>query len=206
MASTAGPDSSHPALAGEDPQLLFGVAQDLAWRHHNLPRSEHASPEQSHPCRVSYSLVNSDGQPIARIPLGQLQQGLLQRRRDLRRLLRRGGISVQPSRAAWYDAQQLSKSIKKLPHASIALAWAISTGQPYPRTPELARLLPLGLLLLLLGVIPGLVFFYLLWRRWNRYQEELERLLKRWRAAGSADPSTDFLIRCIARSGTESHS
>lgn len=206
MASTAGPDSNHPALPGEDPQLLFGVAQDLAWRHHNLPRSEHASPEQSHACRVSYSLVNSNGQPIARIPLGQLQQGLEQRRRALRRLLRRAGIHWKPSRSSWYEAEEIVKAIKKLPHASIALAWAISTGQPYPRMPDLARLLPLGLLLLLLGVIPGVVFLYVLWRRWNRYQEELERLLKRWRVAGIPDPSTHFLKSCIARPGTESHS
>jgi hypothetical protein len=201
MASTAGSDSSASPLPDVDPQLLFGVAQELAWKLHNLPLSEHASPEQSHPCRLSYSLVNSAGEPIARIPLDQLQEGLADRRRTLQRLLRQARIEWKPSRSAWYDAQQVIKEIKKKPHGFIALTWAVSTGLPYPRAPRYARQLPLVLLLLLLGVIPGLVLITTLVKRRNRYRQELEQLVKRWRVAGIPDPDISFLVSVIARSG-----
>jgi hypothetical protein len=202
------PQPIAPALPIQeaDPQLLFGIAQELASRHHNLALDGRASREQSHPCRVSYALRDGDGRLIVRIPIEQLEQGLRERSRDLLRLLRAAGIDWRSSRAAWYDVLQLNEAIKKQPYEVIALTWAISKGHPYPRRALGPRELLTALLLLLCFVIPGLVYLYLLARRQLRHQRELERLATRWRREGMPDPDRDFLLGLITRPEARSRS
>ncbi len=201
MPSTADPDSPAFSIANTDAQLLFGVAQEFAWRHHNLPPGDRASAEHSHPCRLSYALNDSDGQLIMRIPIRELEQGLRQRRRALLRLLRlrSAGITWTPSRAARYDLQQLNQAIKKQPRSVMALIWAISTGQPYPRPAIGRRQVLITVLLLLCLLIPGLVYIALLAKRQRRYQKELEQLTKQWRAAGMPEPDDTLLLSLIHR-------
>jgi hypothetical protein len=201
MASTAGPDSPGLPIPDADPQLLFGVAQEFAWRHGALPRGERASRDTSHPCRVSYALRDGDGQLIARIPLQQLQQGLRERRQALRRLLRSAGITWKPSRAAWYDIQQLNQAIRKQQRSFMALTWAVSTGQPYPRAPIGRQEVLIAVLLLLCFLIPGIVYIAVLVKRQQRYQADLEQLVKRWRGAGMPDPDDTLLLGLLAQPG-----
>ncbi len=198
MVSTAGPDAPALSIANTDAQLLFGVAQEFAWRHHNLPPGDRASAEHSHPCRLSYALNDSDGQLIMRIPIRELEQGLRQRRRALLRLLRSAGITWTPSRAAWYDLQQLNQAIKKQPRSVMALIWAISTGRPYPQPAIGRRQVLITVLLLLCLLIPGLVYIALLAKRQRRYQKELEQLTKQWRAAGMPEPNDTLLLSLIS--------
>ncbi|MEO1002657.1 MAG: hypothetical protein AAFX65_06040 [Cyanobacteria bacterium J06638_7] len=199
MTLSANSDSPPFPQAPHDAELLFGVAQEVAWRDRSLPRGAQASPEHSHPCRLSYALKGGDGELIARIPLPQLQQGLGERRDAMRRLLRSAGITWKPSRAAWYDLQQINKAISRQPRSFMALIWAISKGQPYPRPAFGLSQLLVALLLLLCLLIPGLVYIALLLRRQQRYERDLQQLVKRWRAAGSPAPDDTLLLKLIDR-------
>ena len=48
------------------------------------------------------------------------------------------------------------------------------------------------IVLLLCGLLPGLVFLLWLWRRRQRYQEELTALVRRWRQTGQPEPEASF--------------
>ena len=170
-----------------NPEDLFAAAQDFA-RSRGLLHERRASPEQSRFSRVSYVLNDSNGAVIARIPIAEVR-ALARARHAL--LMRLPGIKDVAEISRKRHTDRL-RSFRQQPDHVRALAWALSEGRRVPTGAFSRRDLLLGLLLLLLGVIPGVIYLFWAWARHRQYLRDLESLMVRWRGQKRPDPSEEW--------------
>ncbi len=174
------------------PSALFDAAVQSAFESGRLKTRSQASLEHSHRSVSSYALVAADGGLIVRLPLTEVLKLATRRQRRFEALVRLKALKRLPLQAR-------RKQFWRLPRRRHVLAWAIAAGQPIPP----GRMGPcswvLALVLLALGLLPGLL--YLAWAvpRDRRYRQALAALERRWLAAGKPEPS-DPAFQSLLRS------
>jgi hypothetical protein len=178
-------------MAAHLPSALFDAAVQSAFESGRLKTRSQASLERSHRSASSYALVAADGGLIVRLPLTEVSKLATRRQRRFEALVRLKALKRLPS-------QERRERFRSLPSQRRLLAWAIACGEPIPPGRMGPRSWVLALLLLALGVLPGLL--YLAWAvpRDRRYRQALAALERRWLVAGKpepSDPAFQFLLR-----------
>jgi hypothetical protein len=170
---------------------LHAAALGLAL-HSGLIRSvAEVSAHLSHASSSSYALIAEDGRLLVRFPLARVKQWAKRRERVLARLERRQRLARRPvyNRRADFRSQ---------PDRVRALAWSISTGQPIPPGRFGPTQVLLALLLLLLGLVPGVIYLVWAWPRHLAYQQSLRKVERLWLAAGTPDPVDSAFQRLVS--------
>ena len=201
-----------PSRFGTEPTSyeanLFAAAQDLARRRGDLRHGRLAAAKQSHRSGGAYVLSDAGGRIISRLPLQHVRLELRKRYGVLRylmqRLTNRGFRPVNLIEARRDLCTQ---------HGEVrALAWAVAAGRRLPEGRPLRRLdLLISLLLVLLGLIPGvallslipgLVFLAVVLRRNITFRHNLDQLHRRWLAAIRPEPDDACLERIYRLQGS----
>ncbi|MEB3263430.1 MAG: hypothetical protein VKJ66_03565 [Synechococcus sp.] len=178
--------------------VLFAAAQDVARRRGKMDSRRPASVKHSRHTGVSYTLADSDGDVIARLPLWSVQRAARQRALLLSRLAE--------GRKVWSTLSLGEQRVqfRTRPFEIRALAWALSNGRRVPQGRFDRDKLLTSLLLLLLAVAAGLItgnlavflvlllpwlaFTVLVVKEHRAYRHNLTGLVARWKAAGKPDP------------------
>jgi hypothetical protein len=170
---------------------LFDAAVQHALESRLIRARSEASLDASHRSDGSYVLMSADGALIERLPLAVVSKLARTRERRFEVLADVEVLKRLPLQARREHFGVLSRRRR-------ALAWAIAVGEPIPRGRMGPGAWGLTVVLLLLGLVPGLV--YLAWAlpRDGRYRRALAALERRWVAAGKPeppDPAFQFLLR-----------
>jgi len=168
--------------------LLFAAAQDVAREEGKLADGMYGSLEQSRISSTSFTLMGADGQTIARVPLAKAREVIGVRRQIARDMTRQAGLEITP-----YANDQSNKSnFRNLPEEIRALAWAISNGRRFPVKGYQRRDIWIGLLLLIPGIIPGVLYLGWIAQKRRRYEKSLKELVKRWHTYGRQNPAPNL--------------
>ncbi len=169
------------------PESLFAAAQDVA-RRLGLLESKSACQESCRCTKASYVLNDSNGVFIARLPMAKVRRTAQERHRQLLHLK---GIRevAQISQVRQIDRHTTFRS---QPDEIRALAWALSDGRRIPSGAFSKRDWVVGLVLLIPGIIPGMIYFA--WASWRhqQYARDMKALMMRWRGKKRPDPSNDW--------------
>ncbi|CAK6692298.1 hypothetical protein BBFGKLBO_01207 [Synechococcus sp. CBW1107] len=170
---------------------LQAAALGLALRSGMIQSIAEVSAHLSHASSSSYALMAADGRLLVRFPLARVKQWAKRRERVLARLERRQRLARLPvdNRRADFRSQ---------PDRTRALAWSISTGQPIPPGRFGPTQALVALLLLLLGLVPGVIYLAWAWPRQAAYQQALRQVERRWLAAGMPDPQDSAFQRLVS--------
>jgi len=168
-------------------ESLFAAAQDVA-RLLGLLEGRLASFDHSRITGVSYVLNDGNDGFIARVPLAEVRRTAKARYSLLMRIK---GIKdvARISRVRKIDRQA---TFRIQPDHVRALAWALSDGRRIPRGCFTQRDLLIGLVLLIPGVLPGLIYLVWAWRRHQQYTKDLKALVVRWRGLQRPDPRPEW--------------
>ena len=168
--------------------LLFAAAQDVAREEGKLADGMYGSLEQSRISSSSFTLMSSSGQMIARVSLAKAREVIRMRRQIARDMTRKAGLDITPY------ANDLSnkRNFRNLPEEIRALAWAISNGRRFPTKGYHRRDIWIGLLLLIPGIVPGVLYLGWIAQKRRRYQKRLKELVTRWHTYGRQNPAPNL--------------
>jgi hypothetical protein len=168
--------------------LLFAAAQDVAREEGKLADGVYGSLEQSRISATSFTLVSASGQLIARVSLAKTREVMGMRRQIARDMTRKAGLEITP----YANDQSNKRNFFTLPDEVRALAWAISNGRRFPVKGYQRRDIWIGLLLLIPGIIPGVLYLgWIALKRW-RYEKNLKELVARWVTNGRPNPAPNL--------------
>ena len=168
--------------------LLFAAAQDVAREEGKLADGVYGSLEQSRISATSFTLVSASGQLIARVSLAKTREVMGMRRQIARDMTRKAGLEITP----YANDQSNKRNFFTLPDKVRALAWAISNGRRFPVKGYQRRDIWIGLLLLIPGIIPGVLYLgWIALKRW-RYEKNLKELVARWVTKGRPNPAQNL--------------
>ena len=168
--------------------LLFAAAQDVAREEGKLADGVYGSLEQSRISATSFTLVSASGQLIARVSLAKTREVMGMRRQIARDMTRKAGLEITP----YANDQSNKRNFFTLPDEVRALAWAISNGRRFPVKGYQRRDIWIGLLLLIPGIIPGVLYLgWIALKRW-RYEKNLKELVARWVTKGRPNPAQNL--------------
>lgn len=169
------------------PEALFAAAQDEA-RQQGLLKGRLASLDHCRISKTSYVLNDHQGKFIARLPTARVQH-VAKLRHHL--LMNIAGLQEV---ASIHPVRQVDRRIafSKQPDKMRALAWAISEGRRVPQGSFSRQDWIIGLLLLVLGVIPGVIYLLWAWQRHCQYQADLKALVLRWRGLHRPEPNAEW--------------
>jgi hypothetical protein len=168
--------------------LLFAAAQDVAREEGKLADGMYGSLEQSRISSSSFTLMSSSGQMIARVSLAKAREVIRMRRQIARDMTCKAGLDITPY------ANDLSnkRNFRNLPEEIQALAWAISNGRRFPTKGYHRRDIWIGLLLLIPGIVPGVLYLGWIAQKRRRYQKRLKELVTRWHTYGRQNPAPNL--------------
>ena len=168
--------------------LLFAAAQDVARADGKLADGMHGSLEQSRISATSYTLMSASGQLIARVSLAKARKVIGMRRQIARHMTRKAKLEITP----FANDQSNKRNYRNLPEEIRALAWAISSGRRFPAKGYHRRDIWIGLLLLIPGIIPGVLYLGWIAKKRRRYEKSLKELVARWRTYGRQNPAPNL--------------
>jgi hypothetical protein len=175
----------------EGQKLVFAGAQDYARRLGKIREGRNACYEQSVIGRGGYTLRTTDGTLIMRVPLVQAREMLRFRRALARKLLT--GLKEDVLKESTADVER--RQIRVQPEHLRALAWAIGSGRRFPYEEGMGKQKLISLGLVLLGVVPGVIYYLKRVRApHQRYQADLRELVQRWHVQGKPDPPHSFFL------------
>ncbi len=170
---------------------MFAGAQDYARRLGKIREGRNACYEQSVIGRGGYTLRTTDGTLIMRVPLVQAREMLRFRRALARKLLT--GLKEDVLKESTADVER--RQIRVQPEHLRALAWAIGSGRRFPYEEGMGKQKLISLGLVLLGVVPGVIYYLKRVRApHQRYQADLRELVQRWHVQGKPDPPHSFFL------------
>jgi hypothetical protein len=183
-----GRDERRRVKREEGLNLLFAAAQDVAREEGKLADGVYGSLEQSRISATSFTLVSASGQLIARVSLAKTREVMGMRRQIARDMTRKAGLEITP----YANDQSNKRNFFTLPDKVRALAWAISNGRRFPVKGYQRRDIWIGLLLLIPGIIPGVLYLgWIALKRW-RYEKNLKELVARWVTKGRPNPAQNL--------------
>ena len=148
----------------------------------------HASETNSGLERGRFKLRDANDHLITAIPVQEVRDMLAYRRELARDLLHHAHVDLKATNPASLERGKIRIQTGEVR----ALAWAISSGRRVPYHPK-PRWVPwAACLLLMCGFVPGLIFIAWRNRRYRAYREELDALVRRWKAAGHPEPHESF--------------
>ena len=165
--------------------LLFAAAQDVAREEGKLADGIYGSLEQSRISSSSFTLMSASGQMIARVSLAKAREVIGMRRQIARDMTRKAKLEITP----FANDQSNKRNYRNLPEEIRALAWAISSGRRLPAKGYHRRDIWIGLLLLIPGIIPGVLYLGWIAQKRRRYEKSLKDLIARWRTYGRQNPA-----------------
>lgn len=168
--------------------LLFAAAQDVARADGKLAEGIYGSLEKSHISSTSFTLKSSTGQMIARVSLAKAREVIRMRRHIARDMTRKAGLEITP----YANDQSNKRHFRNLPEEIRALGWAISNGRRFPVKGYQKRDVWIGLLLLIPGIIPGVLYLGWIARKRRRYEKSLKELVTRWHTYGRQEPAENL--------------
>jgi len=168
--------------------LLFAAAQDVAREEGKLADGVYGSLEQSHISSTSFTLKSASGQMIARVSLAKAREVIGIRRQIARDMTRKAGLEITP----YANDQSNKRNFRNLPEEIRALGWAISNGRRFPVKGYQKRDIWIGLLLLIPGIIPGVLYLGWIARKRRRYEKSLKELVTRWHTYGRQEPAANL--------------
>jgi len=168
---------------------LYPAALDLARQKGLINSGRMADIQQCYRTSSSFVLKDSAGELIARIPASDVRRVAEQRRQTLHKILAR--MKADLGSSPGIDEQR--RFLRRQSKTTRALVWAMCTGRHLPEgEPFSARKLLITLLLLLLGVLPGLIYGAIQLYKDQLYAKNTAWLVARWRRAGSQIPFDDL--------------
>ena len=168
--------------------LLFAAAQDVAREEGKLADGVYGSLEQSHISSTSFTLKSASGQMIARVSLAKAREVIGIRRQIARDITRKAGLEITP----YANDQSNKRNLRNLPEEIRAITWAISSGRRFPAKGYQRRDIWIGLLLLIPGIIPGVLYLGWIAQKRRRYEKRLKELVTRWRTNGRHEPAANL--------------
>jgi len=168
--------------------LLFAAAQDVAREEGKLADGVYGSLEQSHISSTSFTLKSASGQMIARVSLAKAREVIGIRRQIARDITRKAGLEITP----YANDQSNKRNLRNLPEEIRAITWAISSGRRFPAKGYQRRDIWIGLLLLIPGIIPGVLYLGWIAQKRRRYEQRLKELVTRWRTNGRQEPAANL--------------
>jgi hypothetical protein len=173
----------------EGERLLFAGAQDGARQQGKLAEGLFASLEHSSLTRSSYALKTETGHLLARVPLVKAREMLSFRRQLARQVLGKLKVEIMKESTTKVERRQIRLQDEQIR----ALAWAIGEGRRFPYQGSKTKQALITLALLLCCVVPGVVYYVVGVRKpRQRYQQDLNKLVMRWRTLGKPDPPDSF--------------
>ena len=172
----------------EGMNLLFAAAQDVAREEGKLADGIYGSLEQSHISSTSFTLRSASGQMIARVSLAKARKLIGIRRQIARDMTRKVGLEITP----YANDQSNKRNFRNLPDEVRALGWAISDGRRFPVKGYQKRDIWIGLLLLIPGIIPGVIYLGWIAQKHRRYKKRLKELVARWVTNGRPNPALNL--------------
>jgi hypothetical protein len=169
--------------------LLFAAAQDVAREEGKLADGMHGSLEQSHISSTSFTLKSASGQMIARVSLAKAREVIGIRRQIARDMTRKAGLEITP----YANDQSNKRNLRNLPEEIRALAWSISSGRRFPAKGYQRRDIWIGLLLLIPGIVPGVLYLGWIAQKRRRYEKSLKELVTRWHTNGRQEPAANLI-------------
>jgi len=168
--------------------LLFAAAQDVAREEGKLADGVYGSLEQSRISSTSFTLKSASGQLIARVSLAKAREVIGIRRQIARDMTRKAGLEITP----YVNDLSNKRNFRNLSEEIRALGWAISNGRRFPVKGYHRRDIWIGLLLLIPGIIPGVLYLgWIALKRW-RYKKSLKELVIRWETNGRKEPAANL--------------
>jgi len=168
--------------------LLFAAAQDVAREEGKLADGIYGSLEQSRISSTSFTLRSASGQLIARVSLAKAREVIGIRRQIARDMTRKAGLEITP----YVNDQSNKRNFRNLSEEIRALGWAISNGRRFPTKGYHRRDIWIGLLLLIPGIIPGVLYLGWIAQKQRRYKKRLKELVTRWQTNGRQEPATNL--------------
>lgn len=160
---------------------LRAAAIDLAVRRGGLQAPPASCGFRASSSGLSYVLVDTQGNPLARLPKAAVVSQVEKRRARLDHLIHRVSHQRIPTTHG-RSAMRLRSWEER------GLAWALSTHRPVPEPVFGSLQLVITALLLLLGIVPGLIYLAVLLQQRFRWQRAMENLLLQWTSLGRPDP------------------
>ena len=168
--------------------LLFAAAQDVAREEGKLADGVYGSLEQSRISSTSFTLKSACGQLIARVSLAKAREVIGIRRQIARDMTRKAGLEITP----YVNDLSNKRNFRNLSEEIRALGWAISNGRRFPVKGYHRRDIWIGLLLLIPGIIPGVLYLgWIALKRWQ-YKKSLKELVIRWQTNGRKEPAANL--------------
>ena len=168
--------------------LLFAAAQDVAREEGKLADGMYGSLEQSRISSSSFTLMSASGKMIARVSLAKVREVIRMRRQIARDITRKAKLEITP----YANDQSNKRNFRNLPEEIRALAWAISSGRRFPAKGYHRRDIWIGLLLLIPGIIPGVLYLGWIAQKQRRYKKRLKELVARWQTNGRPNPAENL--------------
>ena len=168
--------------------LLFAAAQDVAREEGKLADGIYGSLEQSRISSTSFTLRSASGQLIARVSLAKAREVIGIRRQIARDMTREAGLEITP----YVNDQSNKRNFRNLSEEIRALGWAISNGRRFPAKGYHRRDIWIGLLLLIPGIIPGVLYLGWIAQKQRRYKKRLKELVARWQTNGRPNPAANL--------------
>jgi hypothetical protein len=168
--------------------LLFAAAQDVAREEGKLADGMYGSLEHSRISSTSFTLMSASGQLIARVSLAKAREVIGIRRQIARDMTRKAGLEITP----YANDQSNKRNLRNLPEEIRAITWAISSGRRFPAKGYQERDIWIGLLLLIPGIIPGVLYLGWIARKRRRYEKSLKELVTRWHTYGRQEPAENL--------------
>ena len=168
--------------------LLFAAAQDVAREEGKLADGMYGSLEQSRISSSSFTLMSSSGQMITRMSLAKAKKVIGIRRQIARDMTRKAWLEITP----YANDQSNKRNLRNLPEEIRAITWAISSGRRFPPKGYHRRDIWIGLLLLIPGIIPGVLYLGWIAQKRRRYEKSLKELVTRWRTNGLQNPAPNL--------------
>jgi hypothetical protein len=113
---------------------------------------------------------------IARVSLAKAREVIRIRRQIARDMTRKAGLEITP----YLNDQSNKRNFRNLSEEIRALGWAISNGRRFPTKDYHRRDIWIGLLLLIPGIIPGVLYLGWIAQKQRRYKKRLKELVARW--------------------------
>ena len=168
--------------------LLFAAAQDVAREEGKLADGVYGSLEQSRISSTSFTLKSASGQLIARVSLAKAREVIGIRRQIARDMTRKAGLEITP----YVNDLSNKRNFRNLSEEIRALGWAISNGRRFPVKGYHRRDIWIGLLLLIPGIIPGVLYLGWIALKHRRYKKSLKELVIRWQTNGRKEPAANL--------------
>ena len=168
--------------------LLFAAAQDVAREEGKLADGMYGSLEQSRISSSSFTLMSSSGQMITRMSLAKAKKVIGIRRQIARDMTRKAWLEITP----YANDQSNKRNLRNLPEEIRALGWAISNGRRVPTKGYHRHDIWIGLLPLIPGIIPGVLYLGWIAQQHRRYEKSLKELVTRWRTNGLQNPAPNL--------------